>query len=437
MVRRHVTVLVARRARGWSSPTPTTTPTRRARAATSSRPRPRPCRCTRCASVMLTHVVGPPEQLPAGLARSGAHADPRLGSGQPARPRCPPPAATPTATPTTATGHASPPTTSPCGSAPPPRVSDALADALDFARVLSAASAAPSAAGSTAAPTPPVSDLPCAEGLPPRLRRGSSAAVLPAVAASLGGAGMPGATPSPSPEARRAVVVLVDGLGHELLRRRGGHAPFLRSLLPAAARLDCGFPSTTATSMGTLRHRSAPRRARAGRATRCWCPARTGCSTSSSWEDGPDPVAWQPARDRLRAVAGRRGRRHPGRPGLLRRLGADPGRAARRPVPALPATSATGSTRRWRRCGPAAARSSTSTGASSTRSVTCTAASPGSGATSSRPSTPGCATARPAGARRHRGPRHRRPRHGRRPARAADRPRPRRRAGRRHPAPRG
>ena len=40
------------------------------------------------------------------------------------------------------------------------------------------------------------------------------------------------------------------GSVHELLARRGGHAPFLRSLLPsAAARARRGFPSTTATSV--------------------------------------------------------------------------------------------------------------------------------------------------------------------------------------------
>ena len=51
---------------------------------------------------------------------------------------------------------------------------------------------------------------------------------------------------------RRAVVVLVDGLGYDLLRQRSGHAPFLRGLLPAARRLAAGFPSTTATSMGSF-----------------------------------------------------------------------------------------------------------------------------------------------------------------------------------------
>lgn len=51
---------------------------------------------------------------------------------------------------------------------------------------------------------------------------------------------------------RRAVVVLIDGLGYELLRERSGHAPFLRSQLERAQVLTTGFPSTTATSLGSF-----------------------------------------------------------------------------------------------------------------------------------------------------------------------------------------
>jgi len=75
------------------------------------------------------------------------------------------------------------------------------------------------------------------------------------------------------------VVVLIDGLGYDLLRQRSGHAPFLRGLLPGAARLSAGFPSTTATSMGTFG--TGLRRVLTGwSATKCSYPARTGCSTS-------------------------------------------------------------------------------------------------------------------------------------------------------------
>ena len=57
---------------------------------------------------------------------------------------------------------------------------------------------------------------------------------------------------APAAAARTAVVVLIDGLGSRLLRRRAAHAPFLRSLLPDETLLSAGFPSTTANSLSSL-----------------------------------------------------------------------------------------------------------------------------------------------------------------------------------------
>ena len=126
----------------------------------------------------------------------------------------------------------------------------------------------------------------------PRLDR-----VLPAVATSLGVPGLTKGGDRPLRPARRAVVVLVDGLGAQLLARRGGHAPFLRQLLQdadAARTIDCGFPSTTATSMGTF-----------GTGTlagahglvgyEAYDPDTDSVFNELSWEDGPAPRRWQPA----------------------------------------------------------------------------------------------------------------------------------------------
>ena len=126
----------------------------------------------------------------------------------------------------------------------------------------------------------------------PRLDR-----VLPAVATSLGVPGLTKGGDRPLRPARRAVVVLVDGLGAHLLARRGGHAPFLRRLLQdpqAAVTLDCGFPSTTATSMGTF-----------GTGTlagahglvgyEAYDPDTDSVFNELSWEEGPEPRRWQPA----------------------------------------------------------------------------------------------------------------------------------------------
>ena len=51
------------------------------------------------------------------------------------------------------------------------------------------------------------------------------------------------------PDARKACVVLVDGLGAQLLAQRGGHAPFMRRLLRDSLTLTSGYPSTTAASL--------------------------------------------------------------------------------------------------------------------------------------------------------------------------------------------
>lgn len=131
----------------------------------------------------------------------------------------------------------------------------------------------------------------------PRYDEGGLTAVLPAVAAALGVAryadGPGGAVAPAFPEARRAVVVLVDGLGYELVRRRGGHAPFLRSLLPAAHRITAGFPSTTATSMGTF-GTGLPPGAHGLLGYEVLVPGEDRLVNELSWEDGPDPLRWQP-----------------------------------------------------------------------------------------------------------------------------------------------
>lgn len=142
--------------------------------------------------------------------------------------------------------------------------------------------------------------------LTPRYDSAGLAGVLPAVAASLGippYAGRDGLlelTP-----ARRAVVVLVDGLGYELIRRRGGHAPFLRSLLPAAYRITAGFPSTTATSMGTF-GTGLPPGAHGLLGYEVLVPGEDRLVNELSWEDGPDPLQWQPE-DTVFEVAERAG----------------------------------------------------------------------------------------------------------------------------------
>lgn len=128
----------------------------------------------------------------------------------------------------------------------------------------------------------------------PRYDGGGLAGVLPAVAAALGAPVGPVAGLVELPPCRRAVVVLVDGLGLELLRRRGGHAPYLRSLVPTARSLTAGFPTTTATSMGTF-GTGLPPGSHGLVGYEVLIPGEDRLVNELSWEDGPVPEAWQPS----------------------------------------------------------------------------------------------------------------------------------------------
>ncbi len=54
------------------------------------------------------------------------------------------------------------------------------------------------------------------------------------------------------PARPRVCLLLVDGLGWELLLAHRDEAPFLSSLLPGRDPIEAGFPATTATSIATL-----------------------------------------------------------------------------------------------------------------------------------------------------------------------------------------
>ena len=118
--------------------------------------------------------------------------------------------------------------------------------------------------------------------------------VLPSVAGALG---VP-LHPAPAfalPPAQSAVVVLVDGLGDRLLERRGGHAPFLRSVRASgtATAVDCGFPSTTATSMGTF-GTARPPGSHGLVGTEVLDPVLDAVFSELAWDPRVDPRQWQP-----------------------------------------------------------------------------------------------------------------------------------------------
>jgi hypothetical protein len=82
----------------------------------------------------------------------------------------------------------------------------------------------------------------------PRYGEAALADLVPALLRALGGAGF--ADPLDIEPARAVCLLVVDGLGWELLREHPAEAPFLNGL--AGRALTAGFPSTTAASLASL-----------------------------------------------------------------------------------------------------------------------------------------------------------------------------------------
>jgi hypothetical protein len=122
---------------------------------------------------------------------------------------------------------------------------------------------------------------------------GTLVELLPAVAAALGAPRANDRGQLPLPPAPRVVVLLIDGLGDVLLRARSGHAPYLRSLLEGGARLSSGFPSTTATSMGSF-GTGLPPGTHGLVGYEVLDPDRDVLLNELSWEPFVEPHVWQP-----------------------------------------------------------------------------------------------------------------------------------------------
>lgn len=116
--------------------------------------------------------------------------------------------------------------------------------------------------------------------------------VLPSICASLG---VPVAGEHlVLPPSARAIVVLADGLGDDLLGARSGHAPLLSRWRRDGYTLSTSFPSTTAAGMGTFGV-GAPSGTHGLVGYEVLDPDRDVVFNELSWENGPSPEAWQPA----------------------------------------------------------------------------------------------------------------------------------------------
>jgi Type I phosphodiesterase / nucleotide pyrophosphatase len=95
------------------------------------------------------------------------------------------------------------------------------------------------------------------------------------------------------PPARRACLLVVDGLGWDLLRAHRSAAPFLAGLTDTGCWLTAGFPSTTVTSLGSLGTGRPPgQHGLLGYQVRV--PATGQLLNALRWDKAVDPISWQP-----------------------------------------------------------------------------------------------------------------------------------------------
>jgi hypothetical protein len=95
------------------------------------------------------------------------------------------------------------------------------------------------------------------------------------------------------PPARRACLLVIDGMGWELLAAHRDVAPFLAGLAASGRWLTAGFPATTVTSLSSLGTGRPPgQHGLLGYQVRV--PGTGRLLNALRWDKAVDPVAWQP-----------------------------------------------------------------------------------------------------------------------------------------------
>ena len=127
----------------------------------------------------------------------------------------------------------------------------------------------------------------------PRYGTGSLADLVPSVLASIG-------TPTFSnvlslAPAAAACILLIDGLGAELVRAHSADAPLLHAALASESGRDLtsGFPSTTAVSIASI-GTGLPPGAHGILGYQVAIPGTARLMNSLRWDSEVDPVVWQP-----------------------------------------------------------------------------------------------------------------------------------------------
>jgi type I phosphodiesterase/nucleotide pyrophosphatase len=142
-------------------------------------------------------------------------------------------------------------------------------------------------------PAAAVTDRPASLPSVPRYGESTLADLATSVLASLGVAGE--ANPLELAPADRACLLIVDGLGWELLREHPAAAPFLSELAITGRTLAAGFPATTATSLATLGTGRPPGQ-HGVLGYQVAVPGEDMLLNALHWDQRVDPVAWQPGR---------------------------------------------------------------------------------------------------------------------------------------------
>ncbi len=135
----------------------------------------------------------------------------------------------------------------------------------------------------------------------PAYGSGSLSDVVPSALGALGVDGWSNVLSLPS--ASSYVVLLVDGMGWNLLRRHPVEAPYLSSLADRGRWITAGVPSTTATSLTGLGTGLPPgRHGVVGYTSRI--PGTGRLLDALRWDTSVDPVQWQPHATAFERAAG-------------------------------------------------------------------------------------------------------------------------------------
>ena len=121
--------------------------------------------------------------------------------------------------------------------------------------------------------------------------------LLPSVCARLGVPGTIDVLGERLPEARRFAVLLIDGMGHELLPFIAPHAPFINAVLTGQIgrlhELSSVFPSTTPTNLVSIGTGALPGQ-HGVVGFNVNVPGTDRVLTHVNWTDDPPPARWQP-----------------------------------------------------------------------------------------------------------------------------------------------